>query len=76
MFPDDKGLFLIPNYHSAFHQVSWDFNKQLHHQSLGFSMHSNLSFIDTNPISIVPTSFSQLLSGFKEDSMPILSAVS
>ncbi|KAK1420082.1 hypothetical protein QVD17_21401 [Tagetes erecta] len=79
MFPDDKGLFFKPSDHSELiNQVSWDFNggfnsstntmQQSHQQSLGFSLHSNLSFIDTNPIPIIPTSFSPLLSGFKDDS--------
>ncbi|KAI3800372.1 hypothetical protein L1987_28462 [Smallanthus sonchifolius] len=77
MFPDDKGLFFKP-IDSEFDQVSWDFNggltgattttmQQSHHQNLGFPIHSNLSFIDTNPIPIIPTSFSPLLSGFKDD---------
>ncbi|KAK9064241.1 hypothetical protein SSX86_015621 [Deinandra increscens subsp. villosa] len=77
MLPSEKGLFFKPNY-SEFDQVSWDFNggfagvttsmQQLPHQNLGFSIHSNLSSMDTNPNPIIPTSFTPLLSGFKDDS--------
>ncbi|KAF5811900.1 putative transcription factor C2C2-Dof family [Helianthus annuus] len=79
IFPHDKGLFFKPSDQSEFDQVSWDFNggftgantttmQQSPHQNLGFPMHTNMSFIDTNPIPIIPTSFSPLLSGFKDDS--------
>ncbi|KAI3710299.1 hypothetical protein L2E82_40077 [Cichorium intybus] len=78
MFSDDKGLFFTPN-DSEFDQVSWDFNggftgstttmQSPSHQNLGFSMLSNLTSMDTNPIPIIPTSFSAPLStGFKDDS--------
>ncbi|XP_076918924.1 uncharacterized protein LOC143579530 [Bidens hawaiensis] len=71
MFPDDKGLFFKPN-DGEFDQVPWDFNgsctgatttnlQHLPHQNLGFSIHSN-----TNPS--IPTSFTSLLSGFKDES--------
>ncbi|CAH1448438.1 unnamed protein product [Lactuca virosa] len=77
MFPDDKGLFFKPN-DSEFDQVSWDFNggftgstttmQPIPRQSLGFSMLSNMTSMDTTSIPIIPTSFSPLLSGFKDDS--------
>ncbi|XP_076885406.1 uncharacterized protein LOC143534926 [Bidens hawaiensis] len=77
MFPNDKGLFYKPT-DSEFDQVSWDFNggltgatttmQQSHHQNLGFPLHTNLTYMETNPIPIIPTSFPPLLSGFKDDS--------
>lgn len=80
MFPQDKGLFFKPNA-SEFDQVSWDFNsgytrptttmQQLSHQNLGFSIHSSLNSMDTNPIPTVPTSYSPLVNGFKEESTAI-----
>ncbi|KAL8192494.1 hypothetical protein R6Q57_027679 [Mikania cordata] len=68
MFPDDKGLFFRLT-DGEFHQVSWDFNNDgfingNNSQNLGFLMHSNLSFSDTNPIPMIPTS---LLSSIKDD---------
>ena len=39
------------------------------HQNLGFSIHSSLSSMDTNPIPTIPTSsYSSLLAGFKDNS--------
>lgn len=72
-----EGKGVLESYTDNIDRVSWDFNggftgptnmQQLPHQNLGFSMLSNLSSIDTNPIPIIPTSFSPLLTGFKEDS--------
>ncbi|KAL8248192.1 hypothetical protein R6Q59_005060 [Mikania micrantha] len=72
MFPDDKGLFFKPN-DGEFDQLSWDFNgsfttmQQLPHQNLGFSLHSNSTSINSNPIPIISTFSTPLLSGFKDD---------
>ncbi|GJT41256.1 zinc finger, Dof-type containing protein [Tanacetum coccineum] len=77
MFQDDKGMFFKPN-DSKFDQVSWNFNggfsgtstnlQQQSHQNLGFSIHSSLSTMDTNPTPIIPSSYSPILAGFKDNS--------
>ncbi|KAI3680659.1 hypothetical protein L6452_35432 [Arctium lappa] len=76
----ELGKGVLESYTDNLDRVSWDFNggfanpttnmQQLpDHQNLGFSsMLSNLSSIDTNQNPIISTSFSPLLSGFKEDS--------
>ncbi|KAL4563184.1 hypothetical protein LXL04_027220 [Taraxacum kok-saghyz] len=80
MYPDDKGLFFKAS-DSEFEQVSWDFNggftstmQPPAHQNLGFSMLSSLTSMDTNPIPMIPNSFSPLLTSFKDDSNSTLTA--